>query len=46
MGRSKKKTQSREVKAESLYKWIVDPKSPIYLKRKLLEALEEGSATS
>ena len=46
MGRNKKKTQPRDVRAESLYKWIVSSKSTVYLKRKLLESLEEGTVAS
>jgi len=42
MGRSKK-SKPREVKVETLDKWIFNPKSQLYLKKKLLEALESGT---
>ncbi|MFZ8782702.1 MAG: hypothetical protein ACO2OR_01785 [Desulfurococcaceae archaeon] len=43
MGRAKKKAPREAVKEESLFKWIIDPKNPAYLKKKLLEAIEEGT---
>jgi len=43
MGKSKKKTQPGATKSKSLHEWLVDPKNPVYLRRKLLEALESGT---
>jgi hypothetical protein len=43
MRKTKKKTQREEIKEESLLKWIMDPKSPAYIRKKLLEAIESGT---
>jgi len=43
MKKTKKKTQQEEVKEESLLKWIIDPKNPAYLRKKLLDAIESST---
>ena len=43
MRKTKKKSQREEIREESLLKWIIDPKNPAYLRKRLLEAIENNT---